>query len=259
MIDFMVGGFVNLLTYSLDSPRSSISNLLPKEENMSPISPFFNGIIILAFALMVFISQFASRIYISFRPNHQNLHGNSKELVSDSVLAIAIAFRLLTSTISLIWPSESFHVKVYLHCFGVNIILPLVILLSHQKARQYFGKMNPRIKNFFSRFNKSDPEDETQFSSNQASPASNVGEIHFTQKRFQARKRSNSFQSEYCDKTFSNKTIERSFSYPYLIKAQNISKVLTVSDSGESETPIQRQRPTKKSYSSVEMPTVEVD
>ena len=141
----MVGGFVNLLTYLLDSPRSSISDLLPKEENMSPISPFFNGSIILAFALMVFISQFASRIYISFRPNHQNLHGNSKELVSDSVLAIAIAFRLLTSTISLIWPSESFHVKVYLHCFGVNFILPLVILLSHQKARQYFEKMNPKL------------------------------------------------------------------------------------------------------------------
>ena len=82
---------------------------------MSPSVPFFNQIIILAFALMVFISQFASRIYISCRPNHHNLQGNSKELVSDSVLVMAIAFRLLSSAISWIWPSESFHFKVYQH------------------------------------------------------------------------------------------------------------------------------------------------
>ena len=227
----MVGGFVNLLTYLLDSPRSSISDLLPKEEKMSPISPIFNGIIIFAFALMVFISQFASRIYISFRPNHQNLHGNSKELVSDSVLAIAIAFRLLTSTISLIWPSESFHVKVYLHCFGVNIILPLVILLSHQKAREYFGKMNPRFKNFILRFKKSDPEDEAQTNSDQASPGSNVGEKqHSSQERVQARIRSNSFQSESCHVRSPSQTMKRSFSHPCL--AKDVSKVIEINESG---------------------------
>ena len=263
----MVGGFVNLLTFLLDSPRISIRDLIPKEDKMSPLIPFFNESIALAFALILLISQFASRIYISFRPNHHNFHGNSKELVSDSVLVITIAIRILSNGIYWIWQSESFHIKVYSHCFNVNIITPLVILLCHQKAREYFGKMNPRFKNFILRFNKSNPEDEAQTNSDQESPASNVGETqHSSQQRVQVRIRSNSFQSESCLARSPSQTMKRSFSYPCLAKAKDVPKVIEINESANAvysskskETTNQKGKPIKESHKVMEMPAIEID
>ena len=247
----------------MDSHWSSVKDLLPEGIEMTPLIPYFNGIVILVIALMVFVSQIASRIYISCSSNHQQLIGYSNELVSNSVLAMAILFRLFAVAVGTI--SGSFYVKAYLHSFGFCVFLPLVVLLNHQNAKKYFGKKNPRIKKFFSKFNKIDPDIGAQINPNQASPAPELGEIHSIQEKIQpTRLRSKSFQSENCVIESPTEVMKKSFSYPCLTKAQNISKVIEVNanaaflSKSEYKTPLQKGNSTKKSYSVVEMPVVEI-
>ena len=148
VLDILSSAILNVFLYFFNAIQPAFADLLPEvSKNNSTIT----GIVSVIVGALIFISQVASRIYLTYKSRDQINQQPSNELFSNKNLFVQVVIRII-----LVVFGKVVGMPVYFYNFvfsaGMVFIPPLVLVCNHPGARKYFLQRNPRIKKMMKHF-----------------------------------------------------------------------------------------------------------
>ena len=147
VVDIVSSASLNIFLYFFNAIQPAFADLLPEVSNNNPT---ISGMVSVIVGALIFISQVACRIYLSYKSSDQ-ITKQSNELLSNKSLFVQVVIRII-----LVVFGKVVGLPVYFYNFvflaGMVFMPPLVIVCNHPGARNYFLQRNPRIKKMMKPF-----------------------------------------------------------------------------------------------------------